>query len=397
MPDIKTKDTIKGTIKTIDKAAIVSQKVKQAYVQTKDKAEHSTNTEESSPEEYAVNNAESHIKSATISAIYFGNKIGHKGYTETKANIPKVKSTIANAKDSFKTKRSMQSIKSRRSNNAIKTIDTTDKSIKQSVTSSGSKTIKQSEKLSTKAMGKSVKTAEQTFKTPIKTSAMPKAYPNNQITNTRKASEKITKTAKTVGGTTKKLAKATINTIKSIIASTKALVMAIVGGGWVAILGILVVVLLGSALSIFGGESHSSSYTPVNAQVESYDPIIRKYTKEHDIPEYVELVKAVMMQESGGYGNDPMQASECGFNTKYPNTLNGITDPEYSIDVGIQNLANCIGQAEVENPVDMEHIKLALQGYNYGNGYILWAKEKYGGYTIGNAMEFSDKKAQELG
>lgn len=45
----------------------------------------------------------------------------------------------------------------------------------------------------------------------------------------------------------------------------------------------------------------------------------------------------------------------------------------------------------------MEHIKLALQGYNYGNGYISWAKSRYGGYSIANAMEFSDMKAQEMG
>ena len=88
----------------------------------------------------------------------------------------------------------------------------------------------------------------------------------------------------------------------------------------------------------------------------------------------MELIKAVMMQESGGQGSDPMQASECGYNTRYPNTPNGITDPEYSIDVGIQNLAACLREASVESPVDMNHIKLALQGYNYGNGYISWAK-----------------------
>ena len=28
----------------------------------------------------------------------------------------------------------------------------------------------------------------------------------------------------------------------------------------------------------------------------------------------------------------------------------------------------------------MERIKLALQGYNFGNGYISWAKTNYGGY-----------------
>lgn len=146
-----------------------------------------------------------------------------------------------------------------------------------------------------------------------------------------------------------------------------------------------------------GLDKYRNAYTPVSAEVEAYDPLIRQYASQHGIPEYVELIKAVMMQESGGRGNDPMQASECGYNTRYPNTPNGITDPEYSIDVGIQNLADCLNAAEVENPVDMEHIKLALQGYNFGNGYISWAKNNYGGYSYANAVEFSAIQAERLG
>lgn len=53
--------------------------------------------------------------------------------------------------------------------------------------------------------------------------------------------------------------------------------------------------------------------------------------------------------------------------------------------------------AEVENPIDMERIKLALQGYNFGNGYISWAKTNYGGYSYANAVEFSTMQAQRLG
>ena len=65
----------------------------------------------------------------------------------------------------------------------------------------------------------------------------------------------------------------------------------------------LVVVLLGCAVSLFGGGSESTSYTPVSAEVEAYTPLIQKYAKQYGIPEYVELIKAVMMQESGGKGN----------------------------------------------------------------------------------------------
>ncbi len=79
---------------------------------------------------------------------------------------------------------------------------------------------------------------------------------------------------------------------------------------------ILIVVLLGCAVSLFGGGSGSNAYTPVSAEVEAYEPLIQKYAKQYGIPEYVELIKAVMMQESGGRGLDPMQAAEGSFNTK---------------------------------------------------------------------------------
>lgn len=91
-----------------------------------------------------------------------------------------------------------------------------------------------------------------------------------------------------------------------------------------------------------------------------------------------------------------MQCSEGSFNTKYPKQPNGITDPEYSISCGVQEIKSCLERAGVKNPLDMENIKLALQSYNYGNGYLEWAKAR-GGYTLANAAEFSDMMAQRMG
>ena len=56
MADIKTKDNAKGTIRTIDKAAVATQRMKQAYIATKEKAERSVNANSSSAEEYASDN-----------------------------------------------------------------------------------------------------------------------------------------------------------------------------------------------------------------------------------------------------------------------------------------------------------------------------------------------------
>lgn len=53
MADIKTKDSVKGTIKTIDKAAVAADRMRKAYIQTKEKAEHSTSAAEANAEEYA--------------------------------------------------------------------------------------------------------------------------------------------------------------------------------------------------------------------------------------------------------------------------------------------------------------------------------------------------------
>lgn len=125
--------------------------------------------------------------------------------------------------------------------------------------------------------------------------------------------------------------------------------------------------------------------------------MIQKYANEYGIGEYTDLIKAVMMQESGGRGKDPMQSSECGFNKKYPNKPNAIKDPDYSIKCGVQMLASVLESAKCGSPVDMDHIKLALQGYNFGSGYISWAFDKYGGYTKANAIEYSKLQANKAG
>ena len=54
MADIKTRDTVKGTIKTLDKATVAGQKMKEAYIATKEKAERSVNANENTAEEYAA-------------------------------------------------------------------------------------------------------------------------------------------------------------------------------------------------------------------------------------------------------------------------------------------------------------------------------------------------------
>ena len=167
--------------------------------------------------------------------------------------------------------------------------------------------------------------------------------------------------------------------------------------GFALIMIVPLIMLAGIAVALFGSGEGRSTYVPVSAEVEAYTPIIQIYANQYGIPEYTELIKAVMMQESCGQGTDPMQASESGYNTRYPHAPGTITDPEYSIDVGVHTLADVLNMAGVESPIDLDHISLALQGYNFGPGYISWALANYGGYSELNAIEFSDMTAAQYG
>lgn len=98
MPDIKTRDIAKGTIKTIDKSAVAAERMKSAFIQTKEKAEHSVDVPESSAEEYASNRLESGIDRVSHEAVHQFDKQGRKGVQATKQNIVKAKDGIQNSR-----------------------------------------------------------------------------------------------------------------------------------------------------------------------------------------------------------------------------------------------------------------------------------------------------------
>ena len=144
-------------------------------------------------------------------------------------------------------------------------------------------------------------------------------------------------------------------------------------------------------LELFFGSSASGVATAnVSEEVLAYRATVERIAAKYGMSQYVELILAVMMQESGGRGTDVMQASESGYNQKYPHSPGSITDPEYSIECGIQALKHVLTKAGCTGPTDLDRIKLALQGYNYGSGYIDWAMARDGGYTKENAIAYSD-------
>ena len=213
----------------------------------------------------------------------------------------------------------------------------------------------------------------------------------------RKSAQASTESGKAVFQVTGKGSKLSVQGItaaiqKGVVALEKMGKWIAAGGGAFLLVFILIVgIIAGAAFS-----SSSESSESLSEEVLAYTSVIQQYASQYGIPEYVSAIQAIMMQESGGRGTDPMQCSESSYNTKFSHSPGSITDPDYSIEVGVQTFADCISQAGCSSPQDMDKLKLAWQGYNYGNGYIGWALQR-GGYTEANALQFSQEQAASHG
>ena len=129
----------------------------------------------------------------------------------------------------------------------------------------------------------------------------------------------------------------------------------------------------------------------VNDRVKSHAALVEKRCKQYKVMKYRDLILAMIQQESDGQEPDVMQAEESPYNYYPP-----IGGADESILCGVQELRDCLRLAEVRGPADIERIKLAIQGYNYGQGYIRMQKKKGEGYTAESALDFSEMMKQRL-
>lgn len=163
----------------------------------------------------------------------------------------------------------------------------------------------------------------------------------------------------------------------------------------------LIIFLVVVVAAIFGNESSNGNdanmgTSNVSAEVLVWKPAVEKYAKQFKVSQYVNLMLALIQQESGGTSIDVMQSSEGAYNTKYSKMPNGIPDPDYSIFCGVQEFKEAITKAGVKDINDNKNISLALQTYNFGQEFISFAKGK-GGYSMAVAQEFSNTQAQKVG
>ncbi|ENH96464.1 hypothetical protein J416_10641 [Gracilibacillus halophilus YIM-C55.5] len=118
--------------------------------------------------------------------------------------------------------------------------------------------------------------------------------------------------------------------------------------------------------------------------VLQYKEDVQAALKSYDREEYTGVILALMMQESAGRGNDPMQASE-----SYCGEVGCIDDPSLSIEQGVRYFVNVLEKTN-------EDVLLTLQSYNFGAGFIDYVQERGGNYTKELAIAFSQEKYQDV-
>ena len=265
--DIKTRDAVKKTVKVIDKSAVAAERMKNAYIRTKDKAEHSVFAAESSPEEYVADRTLTGTETAAHEAVHGLDKAGRKGVKTTKENISKAKDYFQRRKTDLPKKQAQDTMRRvRRSADAtqktIKTVDRSGKTIKQTAKSTGKAAVKTTQK--------TIKTAEQTARTTIKTTQAAAKTAQKTVQATAKAAKTAAHTARAAAKATaasiKAAVKATTAAVKAIIGGTKALIAAIAAGGWIAVVVIIVVCLIGLIVGscfgiFFSGEDSGTGQT----------------------------------------------------------------------------------------------------------------------------------------
>lgn len=264
MADIKTRDVVKGTIKTVDRAAIAERRMKQSYLLTKDKAKQFDKMSGASETEYASEQVEKKTETVAKHVVQRIDQKGRKGFEFTRGNIRTRMKGSDEKNKNFLRKRAKGSNdkKVQGDENALnKDFNLMGKKVDKTSKNKASKDIKTA-KAPQKPINyikSTIKDAEQTTETTRKT-----------ITASSRVSKGVTQVAKSVTRTitsgAKTVAKATTKAVRATMTTAKMSVAAIAAGGWAAIVAIVVIclsaLLLGSVFGIFfAGEDTGTGQT----------------------------------------------------------------------------------------------------------------------------------------
>ncbi|MGK0551705.1 lysozyme family protein [Enterococcus faecalis] len=115
-------------------------------------------------------------------------------------------------------------------------------------------------------------------------------------------------------------------------------------------------------------------------RVKAYEKIVDAEVAKNQIPQYKNLVLAIIYTESKGKSVDLMQSSESAYGSQAV-----INTQEESISQGVKFLAEALQKAQAANCDEWT----GVQAYNFGLDYIEFVKERGGENTVELAEEYS--------
>lgn len=300
MSKIKTRETVKN-IKAIDNAAGASQSMKKAFVRSKEKASELLDDRQTTENEYAADHAQSMIEDAAHEVAHHANSgantavsRGREQFREQRAKEVVERQAEKEPKTPTPKERPPQtgglparisrqsSCPSERASSTLRRrpqqIKAPTRTVKQTAKSMGKAAAKTS-KGTVKTAQRTVKTAQQTSRAAIKTAQATAKITQQAAQATvkaaRTAAQAARAAAKAVATAAKVVARAVSAAVKGIIAAGKALVTAIAAGGWVAVIVIVVICMVGliagSCYGIFFSDEDTGSELTLQSVMQEID------------------------------------------------------------------------------------------------------------------------------
>ena len=238
MADLKTRKAVKGTVKTIDRAAVAAERLKSAAVRTKNAAERSATPAETSSQEYGAQKLERTAQSTVSELDFQFRKRGRRGFSDARRNADKARAQMQKCRDVLGENKSKKAVQAPHAPKPAKTVRT------------GARPIQRTGRIVIKPPVGSE--AAQVAKAAAKTAP--------------KAVQTVKAAAKAAVQTVQRTARATVSAAKAAIAGAKAVIAALAAGGWAAVAIILVLCVVGLIASscfgvFFSGEDSGTGQT----------------------------------------------------------------------------------------------------------------------------------------
>ena len=274
MCEIEIKKVAEKALKTADNLGIATEKAKGIALKAKEKVSENVSDNSESPVNYAIDKVQDNVESLSEDAVYLFNQQGKKSVNETVKSTKKLEQSIEEVRARRKIKKDKRKVNNpdRYTPKAPDDTVKTDNIVSKNEPKNTQNKVRSASSIKTKETVSAVKSNQ-----PIINASKQSVKDTAKAIN--KSSQIAKETAKQFAKGAKKAARATKRAIKAMIESTKALVNAIIAGGWVSVVIIILISLVAALCSSFYGIFFSSETSQSGMNITS---VIQQINNEFD-------------------------------------------------------------------------------------------------------------------